>query len=37
MDTLLIILICLAVAVAGELYVARHKNGPSGQLPEDVQ
>lgn len=36
MDTLIIIFICLAVAAAGEFYVARHKSD-CRRVPEDVQ
>lgn len=36
METLLIILICLAVAACGELMVVRNRQKP-GRLPEDIQ
>lgn len=37
MLNLFLILICLAIAVGGELFVARHRCRRPGRLPEDIQ
>lgn len=37
METVLIVIICLVVAIGGAWEVASHKHHCHGKLPEDIQ